>query len=212
MNLFYVLLLGFAVSIDGFVAGVAYGIKNIRMPLASLFIVGIVAALLTSAAMVCANVLGKIINTHLAIIFGASLLIMLGVWSVFQQFFTKDIAAYEADGEISVRKLSFSVGRLVISIMAKPETADVDHLGIISPLEAVFLGVALGIDAMVGTFAAALMGVLPLYTSLAVGIIHMFCIASGCYLSSRYIAEKIKKKVPYLPGALLIILGLLRLS
>lgn len=51
MNLFYVLLLGFAVSIDGFVAGVAYGLKNIRMPLASLSIVGVVAAILTSVAM-----------------------------------------------------------------------------------------------------------------------------------------------------------------
>lgn len=212
MNLLYVLLLGFAVSMDGFVAGVAYGLKNIRMPLASLSIVGIVAAILTSVAMVCAYMLGQFINTHLAIILGATLLILLGVWSVFQQFFTKDVAAYEVDGEITARKLTFSLGRLVISIMAKPETADVDRLGVISPLEAVFLGVAVGLDAMVGTFAAALMGVLPLYTPLAIGLIHMICISGGCYVSTRYISESVKKRVPYLPGTLLIILGLIRLG
>lgn len=212
MNLFYVLLLGFAVSMDGFVAGIAYGLKNIRMPLASLSIVGVVAAILTSIAMVCAYMLGQFINTHLAIMIGATLLILLGVWSVFQQFFTKDVATYEADGEITARKLTFSVGRLVISIMAKPETADVDHLGVISPLEAVFLGVAVGLDAMVGTFAAALMGDLPLYTPMAVGIIHMICISGGCHASARYISDSVKKRVPYLPGTLLIILGLLRLG
>lgn len=212
MNLFYVLLLGFAVSIDGFVAGVAYGLKDIRMPLASLSIVGVVAAVLTSVAMVCAYMLGNFLNTHLAIVIGAALLILLGLWSIFNQYLTKDVAAYEADGEITARNLTFSVGRLVISIVAKPETADVDRLGVISPLEAVFLGVAVGLDAMVGTFAAALMGVLPSYTPIAVGLIHMLCISSGCYSSSRYIGDNIKKRVPYLPGTLLIILGLLRLG
>lgn len=212
MNLFYVLLLGFAVSMDGFVAGVAYGLKNIRLPLASLSIVGLVAAILTSVSLVCAYMLGKVINTHLTIIIGASLLILLGVWSVFQQYLTKDIAAYEVDGEITARKLTISVGRLVISIMAKPETADIDRLGDISPLEAVFLGVAVGLDAMVGVFAAALMGTMPLYTPVVIGIVHMLCIAAGCYSSSRYIAESVKKRVPYLPGTLLIILGIIRLS
>lgn len=212
MNLFYVLLLGFAVSMDGFVAGVAYGLKNIRMPLTSLSIVGVVAAILTSIAMIGAYMLEKLINTHLAIVVGASLLILLGIWSVFQQYFTKDVAAYELDGDVTARKLTFSLGRLVISIMAKPETADVDRLGVISPLEAVFLGLAVGLDAMVGTFAAALMGTLPLYTPIVVGIIHMICIFAGCYSSSRYISEAVKKKVPYLPGTLLIILGLIRLG
>jgi putative sporulation protein YtaF len=211
MNLFYVLLLGFAVSIDGFVAGVAYGLKNIRMPMASLAIVGVVASILTSIAMVCAYVLGKFINTHIAIIVGAALLISLGLWSIFQQYLTKDIPSYELDGEVTARKLTFSIGRLVISIMAKPETADVDRLGVISSLEAVFLGLAVGLDAMIGTFAAALMGALPLYTPIVVGVIHMIFIAAGCYSSSRYISESLKKRFPYLPGTLLIILGLLRL-
>lgn len=211
MNIFYVLLLGFAVSMDGFVAGVAYGLKKIRMPIGSLSIVGIVAAILTAIAMVCAYGLGKLIDTHLAIALGASLLILLGLWSVFQQYLTKDVTSYEADGEVTARKLTFSLGRLVISIMAKPETADVDKLGVISSLEAVFLGLAVGLDAMVGTFAAALMGRLPLYTPLAIGIIHMVCIAAGCS-STNFVSDDLKKRVPYLPGTLLILLGIIRLG
>lgn len=212
MNLFYVLLLGLAVSIDGFVAGIAYGLKNIRMPLTSLSIVGFVAALCTAAAMSMAYLVGQFIHTDVAIIIGALLLILLGLWSLFQQYLTKNIAGYELDGQVSARKLTFSLGRLVVSIMAKPETADVDKLGCISALEAVFLGFAVGVDAMVGTFAAALMGALPLYTPLVIGIIHILCIAAGCYSSEKLISDKLKKQFPYLPGALLILLGILRLG
>jgi len=212
MSIFYVLLLGLAVSIDGFVAGIAYGLKNIRMPFTSLSIVGVVAGICTAIAMVMAYLVGQFINTDVAIAIGALLLIMLGLWSLFQEYITKDIAFYEMDGEVTARKLTFSLGRLVISIMSKPETADVDKLGIISPLEAVFLGVALGADAMVGTFAATLMGPMPLYTPVVIGIIHMLCIASGFYSSQKFISERMKKRFPYLPGALLILLGILRLG
>ena len=39
MIFFYLLFLGFAVSIDGFVAGIAYGLKDIRIPMKSLLII-----------------------------------------------------------------------------------------------------------------------------------------------------------------------------
>lgn len=212
MSIFYVLLLGLAVSIDGFVAGLAYGLRNIRMPVTSLGIVGIVACICTAVAMIVALFIGQFINTDIAIAIGALLLIMLGLWSLFQQYLTKDVISYEVSGEVTARKLTFSLGRLVISIMAKPETADVDKLGIISSLEAVFLGIALGADAMVGTFAATLMGPLPLYTPIIIGLIHMLCISAGFYFSRKIISENIKKRFPYLPGTLLILLGILRLG
>ncbi|MGL5512429.1 MAG: manganese efflux pump [Sporomusa sp.] len=212
MSIFYVLLLGLAVSIDGFVAGIAYGLRNIRMPFTSLIIVGVVASICTAIALVMAYMVGQLIDTDIAMAIGAALLILLGLFSLFQQYLARGVASYEVDGEVTARKLTFSLGRLVFSIIAKPETADVDKLGFISSLEAVFLGLAVGADAMVGTFAAALMGSLPLYTPLVIGLIHMICIAGGYYASRNFVSERLKEKFPYLPGTLLIILGLLRLG
>ena len=212
MDLFYVIMLGIAVSIDGFVAGSAYGLKNIRMPWQSLLIVFAVTGICSTFAMLCAYLLAQLMNTHLALVIGAILLILLGLWSVFQQYLTKNIPSYEADGEVTAKKLTFSVGRLVISIVAKPETADVDKLGIISPLEAVFLSLAVGLDGMIGTFAAALMGPLPLYTPLIVGFIHMICVYGGCLTASRLISDSMKERLPYFPGMLLILMGLLRMG
>ncbi|MDD4600207.1 manganese efflux pump MntP [bioreactor metagenome] len=212
MDLVYVLILAFAVSMDGFVAGMAYGLRNIRLPFTSIVIVGIVTMVGTAFSMACAYLLGQVINTQLAIIMGAMLLIFLGFWSLFQQYFTSKVPSYELEGEMTVRKLTFSMGQLVVSIMAKPETADVDRKGNINSLEAVFLGLAVALDAMVATFGAALMGMLPIYTPLAVGIIHMICVAGGCYSSAKFVSDKLKKRFPYLPGVILILLGLLRLG
>jgi len=212
LSLFYVVALGFAVSFDGFIAGVAYGLKNIRMPWPSLLIVGIVTCACSVVAMFGAYVLGRFIDTEYAIILGAFLLILLGIWSVFHQYLVKNVKPFEVNGQVTMRTLTFSMGELVISIMANPETADVDRLGVISPLEAVFLGLAVALDAMVAIFGAALMGALPVYTPLAVGVIHIVCVAFGCYSSTRFISDNLKKRVPYLPGTILILLGILRLG
>ena len=212
MNFYYVLLLGVAVSIDGMMAGVAYGLRSIRIPAGSFLIVGIVTAICSGVAMAGAAILGQYINTFLALVIGGILLILLGAWNVFQQYLTKNIPAYEVEGEVTAGKLTFSVGHLVVSIMAKPETADVDRLGVISPLEAVFLGLAVGADAAVGTFAAALTGPLPLYTPLVIGVIHIVCVGLGFVLSDRLVSDTWKQRFPFLPGTMLILLGLLRLA
>lgn len=212
MDLFYVIMLGIAVSIDGFIAGTAYGLKNIRIPWQSLLIVFAVTGVCSAFAMFCAYVLAQLMNTDLTLFVGACLLILLGLWSVFQQYLTKDVPAYEAEGAVTAKKLTISIGRLVISIMAKPETADVDRLGIISPLEAVFLALAVGLDGMIGTFAAALMAPLPLYTPVVVGFIHLICVYGGCVTAARLISDHMKKQLPYFPGVLLIVMGLLRLG
>lgn len=211
MNLLYVLLLGFAVSIDGFVAGIAYGLKNIRMPITSLLIVCITTIVCTGAAMVTAYLLGTLINTTLATLLGALVLIMIGLFTLFQEYLLKEANDCISTGESISPKVTFSIGRLVISIMADPEKADIDQSQLISPLEALFLGLALGIDNMVATFAAALIEPLPLYTPTLMGLIQILVIAAGIYTSKRFVTDKFKKSFSYLPGIILIILGLIRL-
>jgi len=211
MNLFYILFLGLAVSIDGFVAGIAYGFKNICIPITSIVIVCIITIFCTGAGMAAAYVLGTFINTQLALLLGALLLILIGLFSLMQEFFTKDAFESMVNGEIISPKLTFSIGRLVINIMSNPELADVDHSQGINHFEALFLGFALGVDNMIATFAAALMEPLPFYTPLLMGIIQISVISAGIYTSTHLISDQLKKSFPYLPGTLLILLGIIRL-
>lgn len=210
MNFFYVAFLGFVVSLDSFGAGVAYGLKKITISLKSLATVGLITALCTGLAMVAALVIGQFVNTQLTAVAGALLLITIGLFSVFQEYLTRGVRPCDHDS-MSVRQLTFSVGKLVVTIMAKPESADLDHSQSISPLEGLLLGLALGVDNMVATFATELTGALPIYTPLVMGIIQMLFLATGYWASSHLASASFKKHFSYLPGTILILIGLLRL-
>lgn len=211
MSFFYLLFLGFAVSIDGFVAGLAYGLKDICIPMTSLIIICMTTIISTAVAMATACILETFINTQLAILFGALLLIIIGLFSLFQEYLTKDAHDYMIHKAINAPKLTFSVGRLVINIMADPEKADIDQSQGISSLEALFLSLALGVDNIIATFAATLMEPLPLYTPLIMGCIQIVVLIAGIYTSKHVISDTLKKRFPYIPGTILIILGLIRL-
>ncbi|WP_371375857.1 sporulation membrane protein YtaF [Sporomusa aerivorans] len=204
----YVILLGFAVSLDAFAAGTAYGLKAIKVPPLSLAVVGLITAVCTGLAMALSGYLGSFLNTHWAVAAGSLLLIAIGTWNIFQEYITKRSLSLTGTED---HRLTFRLGRIVISIMSDPETADIDHSHSISPAESILLGLALGVDNMVATFAAALIKPLPLYTPAIMAFIQMFLIYAGIHAASRLATEDIKKRFPYVPGAILIILGLLRL-
>lgn len=204
----YVILLGFAVSLDAFTAGAAYGLKSIKVPLRSMAVIGVITALCTGAAMAFSYYLGSFLNTHLAVVAGSLLLISIGGWNIFCEYLTEKRFCQT---ESSDNSLTFRLGRIVINIMADPETADMDNSRSINSSEAVFLGLALGIDNLIATFAAALIKPLPLYTPAVMSFIQVSLIAAGISAASRLASDDLKKRFPYVPGAILIILGLLRL-
>ncbi|HML35580.1 MULTISPECIES: sporulation membrane protein YtaF [Sporomusa] len=205
----YVLLLGFAVSLDAFTAGAAYGLKSITVPLQSMAVIGVITALCTGAAMAFSYYLGSFLNTHVAVIAGSLLLISIGAWNIFCEYLTKRRFCQTA--ESSNNCLTFRLGRIVINIMADPETADMDNSRSINSSEAILLGLALGIDNFIATFAAALIKPLPLYTPAVMAFIQVSLIAAGISAAARLASDDLKKRFPYIPGAILIILGLLRL-
>lgn len=208
MNFFYVLVLGAALSLDALASGVAYGLKNIAIPLRSLLIVGVITGLCTFISTVFASVLSLVVNAYAASVAGAILLMALGLWSMFIEYLCQD----EADNtEARSRDIKISVGRLVIRIMANPEKADMDESHSIGSLEAVFLGLALGVDNMVATFAGELMGILPRYTPLVMAVIQMVFIGVGFYASRSLIPSGMKRHFPYLAGTILLLIGLFRL-
>lgn len=211
MTLCYVLLLGFAVSIDGFVAGIAYGLKKIIIPTISLFIIGIATILCTGFAMGTAYLLGAYINTKLAIIVGAFLLTTMGLYSIIQEYLRAINKDHPLEAIVTSESKPYSASQLLITIINKPESADVDHSQTISPLEAILLGLALGVDNMIAIFAAVLVSPLPLYTPLSMGFIQIVVITLGIYVSNHLISDQLKKRIPYLSGLILIFLGLIRL-
>lgn len=204
----YILCLGIAVSFDALFAGVAYGVKKITVSTAALLVVGAVTAACTAAAMAAANWAGALMEPQTSIFIGAALLLMVGLWSILQEYLLKLLTPKEASIQ---PQLCIKLGKLMINILADPEAVDVDRSRSISPGEAAILGLALGLDNMAATFAASLVGFLPLYTPLIMAVLQTGLIWGGIVLGGKFLPESIKERCPYLSGALLILLGVMRL-
>ncbi len=211
MDLSYVILLGIAVSIDGFFAGIAYGLKNIRVSFLALSLIGFVTFVCTTLAMSSASLLLEFINPSIATLFGGFLLILIGSMSLLHQYLLKAPVNENVAKSQTPTKITISLGRLVISIMAKPECADMDCSNHLNKTEALLLGLALGIDNMIATFAVGLTTSLQLYTPIVMCIIQSSIVWSGIYLAKKMISPHMKHRIAYAPGCVLILLGLIRL-
>jgi putative sporulation protein YtaF len=209
MNSLNALLFAIAISLDGLGAGIAYGLKNIRMPFLSLTIIGAVTVGMMGVAICAAGWLSSFITPRLAYGLGALLLIFLGFWSILQEWLKEYLPDEDTLCPDVPSRYNWDL-RLVIQVFKRPTEADVDHSGELSYVEAFILGLALALDALVAGFGAALAGGLTLWTVLAVGLVQMAFISVGARAASVALSRQLQKKFPYIPGGILILIGLLR--
>lgn len=209
LELLYLLFIGFAVSIDGFFAGAAYGVKRIHVPRLSLFAIGAVTLLCTQLAHNLSDLLADSLQSLYVTLAGALLLVCIGAANLLQQFVSKRRAKNASDE--ATKPLTFSCGKIVISVMFKPEAADLDRSNRLSLCEALLLGAALGIDNMAATFAAGLTHPLPAYTPLAMCCIQTLLVSGGIWFARSIASARVQQRFAYAPGLILILLGLSRL-
>lgn len=78
------LLLAFAVSLDGFGVGITYGIRQIRIPPRSIWIISCCSGLVILLAMSVGAMLVRWIPPHAASSIGAAILMVIGFWALIQ--------------------------------------------------------------------------------------------------------------------------------
>jgi putative sporulation protein YtaF len=214
MSVFYVLFLCAAVSLDALAVGAAYGTRGIHMPIASIGMIGVVTVVCTTLAMFATHLLSaRLIDARVATITGASVLVLLGIYRFLLDYLTSqdEVRPQASHQHAKARGLIFSVGSLVIRIMAKPEAADIDRSMHISPIEAVFLGLALVIDNMVATSAANLGHALPVYTPVAMAAMQMAFLSIGFNGSEQLIRHHVRCRLRFVSGSVLVLLGVVRM-
>jgi putative Mn2+ efflux pump MntP len=100
---------------------------------------------------------------------------------------------------------------LVIQILKTPAAADLDRSGIISPMEAAWLGLALSLDAFGAGIGAAFIGYTPLLTSLIIALSCGTFIYCGLRVGFMYSNVSWIRRLSVLPGCMLILMGFLKL-
>ncbi|MFD0958350.1 MntP/YtaF family protein [Paenibacillus chungangensis] len=231
-HLLSVFVLALAVSLDGFGVGVTYGLRRIRIPIVSVLIIACCSGFIIWLSMGAGEWLRGYVSEIVAKAIGAAILIGIGCWALIQLRRSRGLHGEDNDDGSSVdaRSLASENGiegirrpaatvlsvelkrlGLVIQILRSPQAADVDRSGIISPSEAVMLGVALSLDALGAGLGAALLGLPSLTTAIVIACSCALFLIAGTWVGIRFAARRGMQALSVVPGILLILIGIMKL-
>ena len=202
------LLLAFAVSLDNFSTGLTYGLRKVKIPIKSISIISICSAGSLLLAMVLGQTIQSVISPIWASRIGGLILVFIGA-AVLYQFFRPEREMELLKEKTLINFEIKSIG-LVIQILKRPLTADFDRSGTITGIEAFMLGIALSLDAFGAGIGAALLNFSPLLLAFAILVMSFMFIFSGLKIGQFFSHLKWIHRVSFLPGVLLILIGLLR--
>jgi putative sporulation protein YtaF len=203
-------LLAFAVSLDSFSVGFTYGLRKMNMPMRSIIVIAICSAITLMIAMGVGGLISILLSPSFAETAGGIILVCIGAW-VLYQFFRPEKDQAESKEEKTILKFEIKALGVVINILRKPMDADFDKSGAITGIEAFLLGMALSLDAFGAGIGAALLGYSPIIMAVAVAIMSSVFLFGG--LKSGQLLSNLKwvQKCAFLPGFLLIIIGIWKL-
>jgi len=204
-------LLALAVSLDSFSVGFTYGLRKMRIPFKSIAIIACCSAMTLMLAMLMGHLLEQFMSPEVAEKMGGIILIVLGVWVIYQFFRPekeKDILPHE---KVIINFEIKSLG-IVINILKKPMVADFDKSGTITGVEAFMLGIALSLDAFGAGIGAVMLGFSPVYLALAVAVLSSGLVFFGMKLGTSLTQNVWLQKFSFIPGIVLIIIGLLKIQ
>ncbi len=216
MELLSYIFFALALNLDSFGAGVAYGARQIKVPVSSLCIISLISMAAISISMLGGQILLSVLPVSLGRQFGGLLLIAIGFWVLYQtrrseRRETEKKAGREENSAGRTIKIHIRPLGLVIQILKEPVRADLDSSGVISPGEAFILGIALAMDAFAAGFAVSMLGFSIGITAMVVGLGHFFLTYLGIQAGRSITRFRLGRYLAALPGCILITLGLFKI-
>lgn len=200
-------LLAFAVSLDSFTVGITYGMRKVTIPPKSFLIILLCTFIILMLAMGVGSIIEMFISYEAAETLGGAILVAIGIW-VMYQFFTSQSTDTEMEKVIELKIKPFSI---IIKILKKPMEADIDKSGSISSIEALFLGIALSLDAFGAGIGAALIDLPLILFPIVISLSSMCFVLVGLYMGKIMTNARWMKSLSILPGLALIVLGLFKM-
>lgn len=204
MEIWALLFISLAVSLDGLGAGFAYGLNGIGMNTISRLLIAFASAFAIYLSLLAGALLSTTLNPMLAKNLGAVLLCGMGIYIFWQELkFILD------KGEINQDFYTKNFFSKLFILLKQPIIADFDKSGNISGKEVFFVGFALAMDAFGAGFGAALSGSSPLLTATLVGVFKFILLSSGMQLGKRFTKIPWQGVVLLMPGVIFFFIGFL---
>ncbi len=202
-------LVVFTLSLDAFVASIAYGTNKIKMPFKSMIIIDIICTSLLAISIFLGTLVKKTLPESTTIIISFTILILLGIFYLLEGV----IKRYIKNNLILDKKIKFKLFNIwfIISVYMDEIKADLDNSKTLSSKEALYLAIALSLDSLAIGFGSSLGSINCISIIFLSLIINMIAIWSGLAIGKRFV-EKVKIDLSWLAGVILIILAFLKLK
>ncbi|CDQ18269.1 manganese efflux pump [Halobacillus karajensis] len=195
----FIFLFVTAVSIDSFGIGCVLGLKKVGLTFKGVLLISCVSGGMFLLSSYLGHILTSIVSPEDAERVGALALIGIGIYFLWQ-FFKKE----KGDEEGQEPWLNPT------KVLNDPVAADVDRSGGIHGKEVWLLGAALSLDTIGAGISGALIGIPTLFTAVMITAATFFMLSCGI-LSGSKLSNK-AESLSILPGVLLIVIGLIKLS
>ena len=215
------ILLGIALSFDGFGVGLSYGTRKIRIPLPSMLVMTLCTVIAMGAALFFGEALMGFLTFFPPHLLAACILLTLGGVQLIkaiillvkgEQIEAEAVPVSTLVVREPVLKWEFKFLGIVIQVLRTPEQADLDGSGVISIKETLLLGTALSLDALASGLALGMVGGIFnfLYIIGWVAVMQFFMIKLGQGLAGK-LPDELLGKLGLLPGMMLILIALTKL-
>lgn len=198
-----------AICLDSLAIGIAYGIKEIKIPKLSLLIIDLVCTGILFVSMFLGGAVKGILPGNIPSIISFLILFLLGSYFVLESLINTFIKKQEkSDKKLEIK---FSNVRIVIDVIVDCTKADINNSGDIDMKEALYLGVALSLDALAVGFGTAMGEINYIQVLIYSFVFNIIAIVSGLY-AGRKIISKTEIDFSWVSGAILIFLALCKLN
>ncbi|MDU1350449.1 sporulation membrane protein YtaF [uncultured Clostridium sp.] len=202
------ILLVISLCMDTFVASFGYGTNKIKIPFTSVTVINLVCSGLLAISLFLGSILKNFLSESLSIGICFTILIILGV----VRFLEGVIKTYLKKKSTNKKNIKFKLLDInfILDIYVDNTKADMDNSRILSPSEAFYLAIALGLDGIAVGFGSGLANINYIQVILFSLISDMVAVLIGCYLG-RKLVEKANLNLSWLSGLILIILAFMKL-
>lgn len=196
MHFIYTLIIALANNLDNISVRFAYSIRGIKISNLNNLWISIITFIISFLSASSVSMVSKYLNEMVASIISMLLLIAIGLWIIFEQYYNKN--------HISSDKNHYGI----LDILRKPEKADLDNSKDIDFKEATLLGIALSINNIGGGISAGMIGLSPIFVGFLTAVISFIAIWSGNFVSVFFNKWNLNTKSAIIAGITLIFLGI----
>lgn len=196
-----------ALSTDALIASLAYGSNKIKIPFISVLVISLLCTGILGISLLAGTFLKPFLPTEFMKGISFTILFFLGIIKLLDNIIKAIIDRHN----VIQKEIKFSMLNLnfILNIYADPKGADVDESKILSPREALSLGVALSFDSLAAGIGAALGNINIIAVIFSSLLLSMASIKCGEMIGHK-LCEKVPFQLSWLSGVILIALAFAR--